>query len=211
VKLAITSDLHADFGGGNLRWTKEPFDALLVAGDTANSPGVAADVLMALRRYSPQTFAVDGNHESYNNISTKRCPAEIPDTLANIIANRTGSKKYEHGLDILNSSDWPLGMLYKGHVYIGVNGWYTFDTIGTFETNVEHWRGFMNDDRFCNFGDINPRTYATIDAYRVAEALRSAKAQGLRAVVMTHTAPAKECLLWKQDFHWDRSNFGGIC
>jgi hypothetical protein len=206
VKLAITSDLHADFGGSNImQWTKEPFDVLMVAGDTANSPGDAAKVLLALNRYSPLTLAVDGNHESYNNNSTRRTPGEIPKVMQSAMEHAIGK---DHVLNVKMLPLHELGYSHEGRRFIGFNGWYTMDAVGTIETNLAHWQSWMNDSRYCNFvKDGHPVGIATEHAFRVSESLREARKLGERAVVMTHTAPARECLVWRPESpEWDRSN-----
>lgn len=196
MRLCVASDLHCDIPGQpKIIWPEA--DALIVAGDTANSIGEVAKCYrrIAARESFPKAFVVDGNHEHYSNAPQGRTVDETMERLRSHMPR--GFQFLPH-----------LGMEQLDHhlFAVGACGWYSFDMHGEVSDNEDAWQRLMNDDRWIGFTkieQIGPRLRAARDATRIARKMEEMVLEDpeARFVVVTHTVPHRELVHKHPKFH----------
>jgi hypothetical protein len=201
MKVVFASDLHADFNQPKIEWPAG--DVCVIGGDTGNSIGTELKVLGKLAKKYRHVVTTDGNHTHYSNAPQKRT---VEETIRRIRAQLPANVHFlGHG----NPS-----VEIEGVWFVGCMGWYSFDVVGDVETNKQRWRRVMNDCRWIGFDEIEQRQpwdRARDDADLVRDTLRDIKAKAGATlppiVVMTHTAPHRDMITWKDhDPEWNASN-----
>lgn len=174
----LVSDLHVD--ANRLRakdLSPSLSDFVIVAGDTANSVEQAAAFVNQLKALGHKVFAVDGNHEHYNNVRLGKDIFETQRAFYSAIGQT------ENVFDVA-----------PGLTLVGANSWY--DPYG----DVWFWKSWMSDyRRGGDIDDIAKKTAEVFDLLFSAGGIET-------ALVVTHTAPHPDCLHWKNDANWNRSN-----
>lgn len=202
MKICFVSDLHVDHNQPPVEWPEA--DVLVIAGDTANTIGNVLKTVTRLARQYSQVVLVDGNHEGYSNAPQGRT---VEDTIEGIRrqlpdnAHLLGHHEPKILLDGPNGPVW----------FVGCNGWYSFDMVGDPIENRALWKNFMNDNRWIGFETIEqsqPWDRAEKDAEMMHQALRDIAAEGIDTpiVCVTHTAPHRDMVMWKNEMSWDRCN-----
>ncbi len=192
MNVCLVSDLHADRSDlDTTGWPKA--DVLLIAGDTANCPEVAAQVINDLSHQYPRTLVVDGNHEHYDNASRALSLRQTRDLLRNSLLP-----------SVTLLSDHPTVKI-GDHYFVGANGWYSADSNG--EPSYNRARYFsddigLNDNRrigFAQLGLDSPWGQAWDDAQHIStEMMRILFHDPVaKFVVLTHTAPHREMVSWE--------------
>lgn len=137
---------------------------IIVAGDTGNGL-VGLKYLNKLKRRGHTVFAIDGNHEHYANESQQRLLVQT-------------ERAFYSDLEQDQILDLP------SYRIIGCNGWYLVP-------DANHWRGHMNDYLVGPSGSVNEA--AIRQTYWLEQQLERLPL-GIRAIVVTHTAPCEETL-----------------
>jgi len=189
----LVSDMHIDAWGtrGALDWAslKTPGTRILVdGGDDADLPVHSEAFLLEARAHYDVVIAVDGNHHHY---SLGRTVGEGMQRF----------REFARANDIVYL-DGEAEYLKDGVLFIGANGWYDF-CVGfpTFSSERSRavWRGQMDAARI-KF-DKGPATYAWQQAALLYEKfLEAEQRQEVKTVVVvTHTVPIREGLVWNSD------------
>jgi predicted phosphodiesterase len=176
-KYTLMSDLHMDMNSGSI-----PFDVLcddiIIAGDTTNGL-MGTKYLKKLQRKGKNVYAVDGNHEHYNNRSTKR-------TMADTTNRFKESFPSIHHLDDVS--------------IICVNGWYQI-------ADYAHWNGYMNDCYYMSsdlpqFAAYDVNNQGLDDYTFIADTMVANPDR--KFIIVTHTSPCLETL--DQNYVGDAGN-----
>lgn len=177
-KYTLMSDLHIDTGHKTKikEWNLE--EHVIIAGDTANGL-VACRFINKLKKLGHKVFAIDGNHEHYQNREKQK---SIPQTEADFFDNLAQPK-------IVSVAD--------GVSLIGLNAWY--DPYGS--DDGAFWKDLMNDWHYT--GDMFK--IAEQSAHWLDLALQDLDGQ---AIIVTHTSPVLETLVCRKgdEADWDRIN-----
>lgn len=190
MRIGVTSDLHADISSQPPIVLPE-CDALVVAGDCANSLGATEKLLSRFSRRSeiPLILTVDGNHEHYSNAPQGRTVAQTMRRLDELSPPRC----------VYLPANPPVRL--APHLYaVGRCGWYSFDLHDEpLESAARRWVDMMNDDKWIGFSTMDqPQPWEWADQHE--QELRSAMKWILegepeaRFVVVTHTVPHGELL-----------------
>lgn len=198
MKIAISSDLHVDHNQPPIIWPDA--DVLVIAGDTANTIG---DVLKLARKVSKRfqhVVMVDGNHEGYSNAPQGRTVEQTIEAIRS---------QLPENVHILGHHEPRIDI--DGVHFVGCNGWYSFDAMGDPIENRYNWRHVMNDNKWIGFDKIEqmmPWDRAVADARLMKDTLDAIHAEGKDQpiVCVTHTAPHRDMITWKQDLNWDTAN-----
>lgn len=187
IKIDIVSDLHEDFWdnwGLGINWEPKS-NYLIIAGDSANNPKKACDVVLSASKHYNNVMFTDGNHEHYNCV---RKGATVEQNCAFL-------EGFSHSVENVNYLNGSLKIL-KGKVaVIGANGWYDFNAHPNLDREFQliAWKDMSNDSRCIRF-DSFPDKLAEKQAIRISGLAKACKDQGLKVVVVTHTAPHLEML-----------------
>lgn len=172
MKYSLVSDMHI-----NHPQPKTPYDAfekiVVVAGDTDNGLG-GLKFLNKLRNKGHTVLAVDGNHESYANLSQGR---DVSETSARF------------------REDFPWVSTIDGYRFILRNGWYLV-------YDEALWQGYMNDSRYCCLSAEQVNLQAERDALYVRQELEACRNYQVKAVVTTHTSPCLDTLNVEYEGHY---------
>lgn len=159
MKFSLISDMHV-----NHPQPKTPYDLLeeivIVAGDTSNGLE-GLKFLNKLRNKGHTVIAIDGNHESYANLSQQRTIDDVQDRFR---------EEFPPVIDIDNIR------------FIQTNGWYP-----VYEDVL--WRNYMNDSHYCVTTAEQMVAKASSEAEWMSNQLAEAVGLGKKVVVTTHTAP----------------------
>lgn len=166
MKFSLISDMHVDFPQ-----PKTPYadleELVVVAGDTSNGLH-GMRFLQKLRNKGYRVVAVDGNHEHYANNSQGRSVLE------------TTARFREEYPDVVNYHR-------NEPTFILRNGWYKVRV-------PKAWATYMNDHVNCVLSPEECNLLAQQDAQFIEDRLTSLQMLGMKAVVVTHTAPCEETL-----------------
>jgi predicted phosphodiesterase len=196
MKFILISDLHVDIGHLSVDWEKyaSQADTIVVAGDTANSVGEAAKTLNKLAKKFKTVISTDGNHEHYANRNQKRSLDDSVKLLNNLTDDNV------HMLSHLN----PMVEV-DGQTFFGCNGWYSLNAVCEVQEGRNRWLNGLNDNLWIGMLEFNdgmyPDTFAARDAWFINDAIEKWKvtASDSKAVVVLHTPPIREAILWKPE------------
>lgn len=205
MKVAFVSDLHVDFSQPKIHWGDVRADVLVIAGDVANNIGEELKVYRRAAKFFPHVVITDGNHLHYSNANQKRT---VEDTIASL------AKQLPDNVHMLGHHKPRIEL--DGVHFVGCNGWYSFDVDGGDPiANRVRWMEEMNDCRNIGFDKIEQMPVwdrAVADAELVHKALTEIRDEDAALtvpkpiVVLTHTAPHRDMVAWKDDLSWNRSN-----
>ena len=184
MRLAIASDLHAEFSGHRLAIPKPEADAWLLAGDI----GVGMEAILWIRKALPAgvpVFYVAGNHEFY-----RQRPVEVERAyMADLAA--------ECGVTMLENQAAEVDIAGERLRVLGATLWTDFDLFGEDRRRESFARAQagMSDFQLILGGDGRLRPAETrawhLESRRFLEKALTQPFAG-RTVVLTHHAPVRE-------------------
>jgi integrase/predicted phosphodiesterase len=201
LRFDLISDMHVDTyrGAAAIRWSSLKTSGarvLVDAGDEADSPIRSERFLLEAREHYDVVIAVDGNHYHYDSGIT------VADAMQRF-------REFAWANDIVYL-DGETEYLHDGVLFIGANGWYDW-RIGLPELTTDScrtaWRQGMDDSRI--LFDRPPEEYAEQQAAVLLRKIEEAQSRPdvKRIVVVTHTVPVREALVWKpHDRDWNLCN-----
>lgn len=222
IKFDFCSDLHVDIWHHTTRLVNPPGEGpqsrdkdgnfqyidwewyknadsnvLIIAGDTANSVGKAADVFISASKVYEWVVVIDGNHEHYEGSSISLNTLNLEMSL----------KPYKN-IIFLTGNSFQIG----DTLFTGALGWYDWrgwETHGiTKEQAYATWVNRSNDSREISYGEyVGPAQLAATHAVNIAEEVRKAQSDDSiqNIVVVTHTSPDARLMYWHPtDDGWNK-------
>lgn len=200
----LISDLHVDM---NDNWDDQPSydgvssiypwhlekksDIIVIAGDNANNPTLALQVIDEAREFYDHVIFVDGNHDHYiGNRDTKQTVGKTSLLY----------RQYMVDHDAATYLDGDTWLELDGTLFIGANGWYDWTAHSWTSRQQQHqlWKTGMADSSMIRFDEkAYPDKLATRDAERLREAVEWAQDDDTvrDIVVVTHTIPHRKGLV----------------
>lgn len=200
--VCFVSDLHIDYERTPIDWASVEADIVVIGGDVSNRPDLTIKTLNNIAALLPRVIFTDGNHEHYSNADRK---VTVEENLAYIRA------RLADNIDMLGHGNPVVER--HGINFIGVNGWYSCDSVGDPARNRAIWpnvdEGGINDCYNIGFKEIfqpMPWDRAKDDADLVRATIEGIT-NDLPIVVVTHTVPHRDMVVVDPaDFQWNARN-----